>query len=134
MAGLFTKFSHGKVKDFSNQYIETDFTLLVVPLHSYFVRQTSEGLVRMPIPLNGISLRAFYIPFLLMIGPFVLLLASFVLGLPGDLFQHVPRYLPFITTLALSGYGVYRLFTDGKPTPHEIKRRTVLEMAMDLNA
>jgi hypothetical protein len=137
MAGIFTMFPHGKVKDFSNQHIETDFILLVVPVNSYFVRQTTEGLHRIPIPLNGISLRAFYIPLLLMIGPFVLLFSGIILNWWGDIFQDAPRfvgYLPFLTALALSGYGIYRLVTDGKPTPHEIKRRTVLEIAMDLNA
>lgn len=128
---------HGTVQVFSNQYIETEFLFYLIPLNSYFIRRREkEEAIQMSIPLNGISLRSYYIPLSLMFGPVILffLVPSFYSLSFAIKASAVVWYIPFIVILCSVLYGVYLLVTYGKPKSHEKKRRAVLELAMGINA
>ena len=134
LLGLVMPIQAGKVKEFSNQFIESKFTFFFIPVTSTFiVQREKQKRQEITIPINSASIKAYYHSFLLIFGPPIVLFTCIFFHLGPELPVSL-AYLPLLITLACSAYCIYRAISLGKSQPFEIKRRTVLELALGINA
>jgi hypothetical protein len=136
MIRLFIPKRLGKVCSYSNQYIETSFLFFLIPLQSYFININSKETIE--IPLNKISLKNYYVSFILVFFPIVFFFL-WVLFTPNNSYaahesNNYLGYMPAILAGILITIGLIYSFRGGKPAKYEIKKRTIFQSIVELNA
>jgi hypothetical protein len=128
---LFRLSPQGKVKEFSNQYIETDF-LLIFPGQSYFVQK--KPYKRIQIPLFRKSLNSFYLPILIFFLA-VSLFGAFIFFGNNEIFQNsIFKYIPTLIIVGGIAASLFFAFKKDHISNKEKKQRTIFEEAFGLNA
>lgn len=134
MAGLIRPRRLGKVFSYSNQYVETSFILFLIPLKSYFINLNAKQTIE--IPLNKTSLKNHYIT-LFLVGSGIL----FFVGMIGfgptyseNDSNYYLAYLPAIISGLLILSGLLLSFKIGRSDRYEIKKRTVFQSTVGINA
>ena len=122
----------GKVKDLNGQYIETKF-ILFVPVCSYFVIEKTNTEIK--IPLHKFSLKAFFIPFAFIMSGFLFFALMLFLSM---YFQFRPTetfidYIPITITAILIIIGFYFLYRTEKLDEFEVKKRQIIQKAVNFN-
>jgi hypothetical protein len=134
MAGLFRPKRLGKVFSYANQYIETSFLLFLIPLKSYFINLNTKETIE--IPLNNTSLRNYYVS-LALVGSGILFFVVMIVFGPtyseNDNNAYL-GYLPAIVSGLLVLCGLIYSFQTGKSSQYEIKKRTIFQSVVEINA
>lgn len=125
---------HGKIYDFANQYIETSFSLLFIPTQSYFVNRNTNS--SLEIPISNKSLKNYYYSVFLVISGILFFLAMvlFTNGISGNDNNIILAYLPSIVSGSLILSGFIAGHKIGKPDKKQIKKRTIFQSIVDINA
>lgn len=134
MIGLFRPKRLGKVSSYSNQYIETSFFLFLIPLKSYFIDLNTKETIE--IPLNKTSLKNYYISLALVAAGFLFFVGMIGFGptfseKDGNSYL---AYLPAIVSGLIIVCGLVLSFKIGKSDQKEIKKRTIFQSTLDINA
>jgi hypothetical protein len=134
MIGLFRPQRLGKVFSYANQYVETTFLIFIIPLSSYFVDLNSKSTIQ--IPLNKVSLKNHYFSFSLILSGVLFFVLNIVFGLKFSENEAnlIIAYAPITITMMLVSVGFIYYFISGRPTKYEIKKRTILQNVVGINA
>jgi hypothetical protein len=134
MIGLFGPQRLGKVFSYANQYVETTFLILIIPLSSYFVDLNSKSTIQ--IPLNKVSLKNHYFSFSLILSGVLFFVLNIVFGLKFSENEAnlIIAYAPITITMMLVSVGFIYYFISGRHTKYEIKKRTILQNVVGINA
>lgn len=135
MIGVFKKQWHGQVHAFSNQYIESTFTLFFIPLGSFFVLSEQKQTIK--IPLNKTSLKNYYTSTAVVLGGilfffYIILVMPFIFK--SSAYNPILAYAPAVIHVLTIIYGFYLSYKIGKPSKYEIKKRTIFQSILGINA
>lgn len=130
---LLKPLSFGKVKEYNGQFIETKLLLFCIPIFSVFI--ITKPYREIKIPLNQISLRAYFVPLAFILGGFsffgLAICISSYLNLKAT--NSFIDYLPFVVTMSLVITGFYFLYRKEKVDEYELIRRQIIQNSLGLN-